>query len=305
MSKAQEVLASIAKPQTDEAADLSKVSDNDLKKIESDADALLGAGVALHKVDGALMRSTRSMKALGLESERKKAEAKLTEAQDLISALAYKANEMAEAEIKNVKSKVIKMSKAQEVLSQLEANQTEAVVNELSDSDKAELKKLAELFKKEVNSGSLYKLQQITKKGSDKEKLLIRAGHHRYAAKANRSLNDAMNTLTLLVLEITEQVLVCLKQTRFYLHLRRRKPHLSSMRKRLKKAIDTILKSVTSLGNGTRPLEGTTVSKAVAMVDGEAADRVIGIRQELDALNNELSGIAENIRWQLRNREDD
>lgn len=77
------------------------------------------------------------------------------------------------------------------------------------------------------------------------------------------------------------------------------------MRKRLKKAIDTILKSVTSLGNGTRPLEGTTVSKAVAMVDGEAADRVIGIRQELDALNNELSGIAENIRWQLRNREDD
>lgn len=48
MSKAQEVLASIAKPQTDEAADLSKVSDNDLKKIESDADALLGAGVALH-----------------------------------------------------------------------------------------------------------------------------------------------------------------------------------------------------------------------------------------------------------------
>lgn len=103
MSKAQEVLASIAKPQTDEAADLSKVSDNDLKKIESDADALLGAGVALHKVDGALMRSTRSMKALGLESERKKAEAKLTEAQDLISALAYKANEMAEAEIKKRK----------------------------------------------------------------------------------------------------------------------------------------------------------------------------------------------------------
>lgn len=74
--------------------------------------------------------------------------------------------------------------------------------------------------------------------------------------------------------------------------------------KAVKKAIDTLRKSVTSLGNGLRPLEGTAIAKVLGTVDGEAGDKLISVRQDLEESVNELSALMENIQWQLNKRED-
>lgn len=103
MSKAQEVLASISTPKTDEAVDLSKVSDSDLKKAESVADSLYGAGVLGSKIEAALFKAERSLKAVGLDSELKKVYDDFNKVQPAIMALATKADELVSAEIKKRK----------------------------------------------------------------------------------------------------------------------------------------------------------------------------------------------------------